>query len=71
MTTASNVKIRPVGMRIIDRVFGMEGGHVLDFSNRTFAEFFLDELNVDIDIPVGRFRAGARPSAFASEVYLG
>ena len=33
---------------IIDRVFGMEGGYVLDFSNRTFAEFFHDELGVDI-----------------------
>ena len=35
-------------MPIIDRVFGMEGGYVLDFSNRTFAEFFSEELNVDI-----------------------
>ena len=49
MPAASNVKIRPVDMRIIDRVFGMEGGVVLDFSNRTFAEFFQDELGVDID----------------------
>ena len=48
MAAASSVKIRPVDMRIIDRVFGMEDGFVLDFSNRTFAEFFLDELNVDI-----------------------
>ena len=48
MTTASNVKIRPVDMRIIDRVFGMEDGYVLDFSNRTFAEFFHEEFNVDI-----------------------
>ena len=31
-------------MRIIDRVFGMEGGCVLEFSNRTFAEFFRDEI---------------------------
>ena len=48
MTAAPNVKIRPVDMRIIDRVFGMEGGYVLDFSNRTFAEFFHEELGVDI-----------------------
>ena len=48
MTAASNAKIRPMDMRIIDRVFGMEGGYVLDFSNRTFAEFFRDELDVDI-----------------------
>ena len=33
---------------IIDRVFGMEGGYVLDFSNRTLADFFLEELGVDI-----------------------
>ena len=48
MAAASSLKIRPVDMRIINRVFGMEDGFVLDFSNRTFAEFFLDELNVDI-----------------------
>ena len=27
----------------------MGGGYVLDFSNQTFAEFFADELGVDID----------------------
>ena len=32
---------------IIDRVFGMEGGYVLDFSNRTFADFFHQELGVN------------------------
>ena len=36
---------------IIDKVFAMEGGFVLNFSNRTFCEFFRDELNVDIDDP--------------------
>ena len=35
-------------MPIIDRVFGMEGGYVLNFTNRTFADFFREELNVDI-----------------------
>ena len=35
-------------MPILDKVFGMEGGVVLDFSNRTFAEFFQEELGVDI-----------------------
>ncbi len=38
-------------MPIIDRVFGMEGGFVLNFSDRTFAEFFHEELQVDIDDP--------------------
>jgi hypothetical protein len=29
----------------------MGGGYVLDFSDRTFAEFFCDELEIDIDDP--------------------
>ena len=33
---------------IIDRVFGMESGVVLNFSNRTFANFFHEEFGVDI-----------------------
>ena len=60
MTAASNVKIRPVDMRIIDRVFGMEGGYVLDFSNRTFAEFFHDELGVEIDNPYWAAEGGSK-----------
>ena len=57
MTAASSVKIRSMDMPIIDRVFGMEGGFVLDFSNRTFAEFFHDEVNVDIYNPHGEIIA--------------
>ncbi|WP_432592678.1 restriction endonuclease [Stenotrophomonas maltophilia] len=38
-------------MRTIDRVFQMESGYVLDFSDRTIAEFFLDELNIDFNDP--------------------
>ena len=30
---------------IIDRVFGMEDGYVLDFTNRTFAEFFSSSIS--------------------------
>ena len=33
---------------IIDTVFGMESAYVLNFSNRTFANFFHEELGVDI-----------------------
>ena len=35
-------------MRFIDEVFGMGSGYVLDFSNRTFAEFFEDEFAINI-----------------------
>ena len=38
-------------MPIIDKVFNMEGGYVLSFSNRTFADFFHEELGVDIYDP--------------------
>jgi hypothetical protein len=38
-------------MRLIEDLFDMGGGYVLDFCNRTFAEFFAIELGVDIDDP--------------------
>ena len=60
MTAASSVKIRSMDIPIIDRVFGMEGGFVLDFSNRTFAEFFHDELDVDIDNPHWAAQGGGK-----------
>jgi hypothetical protein len=47
MTTVS--PIRAIDMRLIDDLFDMGGGYVLDFSDRTFGEFFNDELNIDID----------------------
>lgn len=42
-------KLRPIDMRLIDDLFEMGGGYVLDFNNRTFAEFFADEIGIDID----------------------
>jgi hypothetical protein len=40
--------IRPIDMRLIEDAFGMASGYVLDFTNRSFAQFFQAELNVDI-----------------------
>ena len=45
-------------MPILDEVFVMGDGFVLNFSNRTFAEFFREELEVDID-----HRRSTRPSS--------
>jgi len=42
-------KIRSIDMRFIDDLFDMTGGYVLDFSNKTFAEFFDEELGINID----------------------
>nr|AWD72292.1 hypothetical protein pH8NP2_p018 [Polaromonas sp. H8N] len=41
-------KIKALDMKFLDEVFQMESGFVLDFSDRTMASFFSDELNVDI-----------------------
>ena len=51
MPTASSRHIRTTDMLVIDNVFGMGDGYVLNFSNRTFSEFFAEELGVDIDQP--------------------
>ncbi|MBI3704853.1 MAG: DUF3644 domain-containing protein [Rhizobiales bacterium] len=44
--------IRSIDMMIIDDVFDMGTGYVLNFSDRTFAQFFAEELNIDIDDPI-------------------
>jgi hypothetical protein len=42
---------RTLDMRLIDDVFDMHGGYVLDFSDRTFSEFFRQDLGIIIDDP--------------------
>lgn len=42
------VKLKNSEIRYIDQLFQSEPGFILDFSNTTFAEFFEDELRVDI-----------------------
>jgi hypothetical protein len=46
---SSHGKIRSIDMRLIDDLFEMGDGYVLNFSNKTFAEFFDDELGINID----------------------
>jgi hypothetical protein len=43
--------IRTADMCVIDDLFDMRSGYVLDFSDRTFAEFFSEELGVEINDP--------------------
>ena len=43
------VKLKRSQIRAVDEIFDMKSGYVLDFSNRTFAEFFEDEFGIDID----------------------
>lgn len=45
--------LRSVDLTLIDQVFrGADPGYVLDFNNRTFTDFFVRELDVDIDAPI-------------------
>src|SRR5215813_1255427 len=41
--------IRTIDMMLIDDLFEMHGGYVLNFSDRTFANFFAEELDIDIN----------------------
>jgi len=40
--------LKPVEKRLLEEVFEMGGGYVLDFTNASFTEFFRDTLNVNI-----------------------
>ena len=39
-------------MLFLDELLQMDGGYVLNFSDRTMSRFFAEELNVDIDDPI-------------------
>ncbi|HEU0071315.1 MAG TPA: hypothetical protein VFS04_08475, partial [Alphaproteobacteria bacterium] len=41
--------LNSIDIFFLEKIFGMSDGYVLDFSNRTFAEFFATEFNIDID----------------------
>ena len=44
--------IRSIDMMFLNDIFEMNSGYVLNFSDRTFAQFFAEELNIDIDDPI-------------------
>lgn len=41
-------QLKKIEKRYFEDLFNMSSGYVLDFSNRTFEEFFLDTVNIDI-----------------------
>jgi hypothetical protein len=53
-------KIRTIDMLHLDDVFQMHDGYVLGFSDRTFAQFFAEELNLDIDDPTWARNGGSK-----------
>jgi len=65
---AVDKKLKSIDMRLIDDLFEMGGGYVLDFSNCTFSEFFIEELGVNIDDP--RFEVDGTSKAKRLRYYL-
>lgn len=53
-------KIKSIEMLFLDKVFEMESGYVLNFSDRTFASFFAEELNIDIDDTIYAQNGGSK-----------
>ena len=52
--------IGSIDMMFLNDVFGMGGGYVLNFSDRTFSEFFRQELQIDIDDPLYARNGGSK-----------
>jgi len=52
--------LRSIDMLVVDDLFDMHGGYVLNFSDRTFAIFFAEELNIDIDDPIYSKNGGSK-----------
>jgi hypothetical protein len=50
------VDLKNSDIRIIDEAFQADPGYCLNFSDRTFSEYFEDEFRINIDDP--RYRAG-------------
>lgn len=60
-------QLRPVELKVVDELFGMGSGYVLDFTNATFHDFFRREVGVNIYDDVyaqGSGSKGKRLSAF-------
>lgn len=52
--------IRSFDMMFLDDIFDMGSGYVLNFTDRTFTEFFATELNIDINDPVYARNGGSK-----------
>lgn len=52
--------LTPIEKRTFERLFDMGSGYVLNFSNRTFEEFFVDTAGVDIYSPRYDYQSGSK-----------
>lgn len=54
------VQLKHTERRVIERAFGLHTGYVLNFSDRTFAEWFDDEFRLDIYSDIYSFNGGSK-----------
>jgi hypothetical protein len=54
------VSLKRSEMRVFDDAFDMHGGYVLNFSDRTMAEFFEDEFGIEIYQEKYRFNGSSK-----------
>lgn len=47
-----STRLKALDFQLLNDIFVMGDGYVLNFSNKTFSEFFADQLGVDIDSPI-------------------
>lgn len=60
--------IRSVDMMLLDKIFEMESGYVLDFSDVSMSRFYATDLNIDIDDP--QYRAEGTSKAKRTRCFL-
>ena len=60
--------IRSIDMKLLDDILEMHGDYVLDFNNRTFSDFFMEELSIKIDDP--RFEVNGSSKAKRLRTFL-
>jgi hypothetical protein len=52
--------ITPIEKRYFENLFGMSSGYVLDFTNNSFAQFFIDTVGIDIYDDRYSFNSGSK-----------
>jgi len=49
---------------MLERLLDMESGYVLEFTNRTFQEFILENSNIDIYDEKYNYRSGSKAKSY-------
>jgi hypothetical protein len=63
--------LRPVELKLVDELFGMSSGYVLDFTNSTFADFFRREVGINIYDDAYAIYGGSKGKRFRAFLTVG